>query len=140
MVPTSDFSGLTSCACALARAAAIVPIVSLERCTAILRVEEGEADCARFRALGTDAMADSFLGVLWHQGLQLSFGSLMIQKRLPCATEQVGKFRPRVRSSHVDDPDRRDPWFRRVDTEWARRFPALDTTPELALRGDNKML
>src|SRR6516225_3233856 len=36
MVPTSDFSGLTSCACALARAAAIVPIVSLQRCTGIL--------------------------------------------------------------------------------------------------------
>ena len=35
-MPTSDFSGLTSWACAFANAAAIVPIVSLERCTAIL--------------------------------------------------------------------------------------------------------
>src|SRR5437764_11291738 len=32
IVPTSDFSGLISWAWALARAAAIVPIVSLERC------------------------------------------------------------------------------------------------------------
>ena len=32
MVATDDFSGLTSCAWALAKAAAIVPMVSLERC------------------------------------------------------------------------------------------------------------
>jgi len=79
-----DFSGLINSAWALASAAAIVPIVSLERCTATLRFEEVKADGPRFRALGADAMADSFLGVLWHQGLQLSFGPLMIQKRLPC--------------------------------------------------------
>src|SRR5215469_1908777 len=48
IVPTKDFSGLTNCACALARAAAIVPIVSLDRCMAALRTEEVEADRARF--------------------------------------------------------------------------------------------
>src|SRR6516165_11824935 len=48
IVPTKDFSGLTSCACALARAAPIVPIVSLDRCMAALRIEEVEADRARF--------------------------------------------------------------------------------------------
>src|SRR6516165_5067796 len=48
IVPTKDFSGLTNCACALARAAAIVPIVSLDRCMATLRIEEVEADRARF--------------------------------------------------------------------------------------------
>ena len=48
IVPTKDFSGLTNCACALARAAAIVPIVSLDRCMAALRIEEVEADRARF--------------------------------------------------------------------------------------------
>jgi hypothetical protein len=46
MVPTRDFSGLTSSACALARAAAIVPIVSLERCTAALHLEQIKADGA----------------------------------------------------------------------------------------------
>src|SRR6516165_6458514 len=92
MVPIRDFSGLINSAWALASAAAIVPIVSLERCTATLRFEEVKADGPRFRALGADAMADSFLGVLWHQGLQLSFGPLMIQKRLPCAAEEIGKF------------------------------------------------
>jgi hypothetical protein len=45
-VPTNDFSGLTSCAWALANAAAIVPIVSLHRCRASLRFEKVEADCA----------------------------------------------------------------------------------------------
>src|SRR5438067_6181297 len=49
--------------------------------------------------LGANAMADSFLGVLWHQRLQLSFGPLMIQKCLPCAAEQVSKFRPGIGST-----------------------------------------
>jgi hypothetical protein len=44
IVPTNDFSGLTSCACALASAAAIVPIVSLERCMTTPRIEQVEAD------------------------------------------------------------------------------------------------
>jgi len=48
MVATSDFSGLTSCACALAKAAAIVPIVSLARCMAVLHFVEIEADGAGF--------------------------------------------------------------------------------------------
>src|SRR6516225_9920897 len=47
IVPTRDFSGLTNCACALASAAAIVPIVSLDRCMATLRFEEVEANRAR---------------------------------------------------------------------------------------------
>src|SRR5262249_31836338 len=48
IVPTKDFSGLTNCACALASAAAIVPIVSLDRCMASFRFEDVEADRARF--------------------------------------------------------------------------------------------
>jgi hypothetical protein len=46
MVATSDFSGLVSSTCALARAAAIEPIVSLDRCTVLLS-EEMKADRAR---------------------------------------------------------------------------------------------
>src|SRR5215470_25532 len=45
MAPTSDFSGLTSWACALAKAAAIVPIISLDRCMTTLHLKEIEADC-----------------------------------------------------------------------------------------------
>ena len=47
MVATSDFSGLVSSACALASAAAIAPIVSLDRCMALLRREKIETDRAR---------------------------------------------------------------------------------------------
>src|SRR5215470_290444 len=87
IVPTSDFSGLTSCAWALARAAAIVPIVSLDRCTANLRFEEIETDGARLRTLRANAMADRFLGILRHERLQLGFRALMVQKGLPGASE-----------------------------------------------------
>ena len=43
---TNDFSGLMSSACALASAAAIVPIFSLERCTAAFLLVQIEADRA----------------------------------------------------------------------------------------------
>src|SRR5262249_26343305 len=47
MVATSDFSGLVSSTCALARAAAMVAIVSLERCMAAdLRAQDIKADGA----------------------------------------------------------------------------------------------
>ena len=52
---------------ALARAAAIVPMVSLERCTAVLRLKEIKADGAGFRALGTDAVADGLLGIGYYK-------------------------------------------------------------------------
>jgi hypothetical protein len=47
MVAMSDFSGLASIACALASAAAMAPIDSLEHCTVLCRREEIEADGAR---------------------------------------------------------------------------------------------
>src|SRR6516164_3706446 len=43
IAPISDFSGLVSSVCALAKAAAIVPIVSLERCMLGLLVGQLEA-------------------------------------------------------------------------------------------------
>src|SRR6516164_7892086 len=117
MVPMRDFSGLTNCAWALASAAAIVPIVSLERCTANLRFDEVEADGARFRALGADAMTDCFFGILRHQHFQLSLASLMIEKSLPGAAEETGKFRPGIGGAHIYDPNRLDPRLRWFDPE-----------------------
>src|SRR5690349_15833233 len=64
----------------------------------------------------------------------------MVQKGLPGAAEQTGKFRPRVRGAHINDAHGFDPWLRRFNPEEARRLTALDTTPELPLRGDNKVL
>src|SRR3954449_12670125 len=43
-VPTSDFAGLVRSSCALARAAAMVPIDSLERCMTALHDHEVETD------------------------------------------------------------------------------------------------
>src|SRR5215471_10563028 len=80
MVPISDFSGLTSCAWALASAAAIVPIVSLDRCTAALRFKEVEADCAGFGAFGPHPMPNRSFGILRHQRLELCLRALMVQK------------------------------------------------------------
>src|SRR5205809_621299 len=105
MVPTSDFSGLTSCAWALARAAAIVPIVSLERCmTTAFRLKKIKANRAGFGALSADAMADCFFGVLRHQCFQFGLGPLMLQKGLSGAAEYTRKLRPRIRRAHVDNP------------------------------------
>src|SRR6516162_5131248 len=140
MVPTRDFSGLTSSACALARAAGMLPIDSLERCTTTLRLEQIKADSARFRALGTYAVADRFFGVLRHQRFQLGLRALMVQKGLPGAAEQTGEFRPRIRSTHIDDPDRLDSWLGRLDTKQARGLTVLDASPELPLGSDNQVL
>src|SRR5262249_50083571 len=121
-----------SCAWALAKAAARVPMVSLERCmAAALRFKQIEADGAGFGALGADTVADRFFGILWHQRLQLRFGPLMIQKGLARAAKQSRKLGPRVRAAHVYNPDCLDPRLGRFNPKQARGLPALDTTPEL---------
>jgi hypothetical protein len=58
MIPISDFSGLLSSACPLARAAAIAPIDSLDRCMAAVQAQDIEAHRAGLRPLGADAMPD----------------------------------------------------------------------------------
>jgi hypothetical protein len=66
-LPHDKASGLTSCAWALARAAAIVPILSLDRCRAVLLTEEVETDGAGFGALSADAMAGCLVSILRHE-------------------------------------------------------------------------
>src|SRR6266550_9350084 len=109
MVATSDFSGLVSSACALASAAAMVPIDSLERCIAALHAQDLKAHCTGSRSFGSDAIADRFLGVLGHQGLELRLGILMLEVSLSCAPEHTREFRPSIGCAHVDDPHRFDP-------------------------------
>src|SRR6266567_452386 len=77
MVATSDFSGLVSSACALASAAAMVPMDSLERCMAALHAQDIKAHRTGFGSFGSNAMADRFLGVVRHKGLELRLGLLM---------------------------------------------------------------
>src|SRR6202034_3059993 len=80
IVATRDFSGLVSSAWALASAAAIVPICSLDRCTALLLgSQEIKTDGARFRPLGANAVADRLLRIVRHQDFELGFGSLVLE-------------------------------------------------------------
>jgi hypothetical protein len=77
MVATSDFPGLVSSACAFASAAAIAPMVSLDRCMASLTLNEKiEADCPRLRPFGPNAVAGGCLGVVRHQGFELEVSSV----------------------------------------------------------------
>src|SRR5829696_7531955 len=66
IVPESDFSGLTSSACALAKAPASAPMDSLEQYMAGFHAEDVKANGAGFRALGPDAMANRLFGILGH--------------------------------------------------------------------------
>src|SRR5882724_505685 len=61
MVAIRDFSGFVSSAWALARAAAMAPIDSLERCMVHLQIHQVKTDGAGFRAFGPQAVADRFL-------------------------------------------------------------------------------
>src|SRR5437868_2269444 len=105
MVATSDFSGLVSSAWASARAAAIVPIDSLDRCISTLHPKEVEADRARLGALGTDPMPDCFLGVFGHQALQFALGLFVLKKRIAGAPKDTAELCPGIRRTHVDDAD-----------------------------------
>ena len=67
IVATSDFSGLVSSTCALASAAAMVAMVSLERCIAAsLQVQKIDCHGAGFEASGPNPMPDCLFGVLRH--------------------------------------------------------------------------
>src|SRR6516225_7316702 len=93
MVATSDFSGLVSSACALASAAAMVPMDSLERCMAALHAQDIKAHRTGFRSLGSNTMPDRFLGVLGHKGLELRLGILMLEVSLARAPKHASEFR-----------------------------------------------
>src|SRR5215468_9499281 len=85
-------------------------------------------------------MADRLFGVLRHQCFEFRLGPLMILERLPGAAEQPGEFGPRIRSTHVNDPNRLDPGLWRLNPEEARGVATLYTAPELAFGSHNQML
>src|SRR5258707_6021691 len=130
MVATNDFSGLVSSACALASAAAMVPIDSLERCMAALHAQDIKAHRTGFGSFGSDAMADRFLGVLGHKGLELRLGILMLEVSLARAPKHAGKFRPGVGCAHVDNPHRFDSRAGRLEAKQSRRLAILNAQPE----------
>jgi hypothetical protein len=75
----------------------MAPIDSLERCIFGLHIKEIEADCARFRALGPDAMSRCLLGILGHEPLEFSLGILVFQKGRSCLAKNPSEFRLGVR-------------------------------------------
>src|ERR1700693_3233602 len=96
MTAVSDFSGLVISAWALARAAAMAPMVSLERCMAHLHVQEVKADGAGFGPLGSHNVAGCLLGVFRHQCLQFELRALVLQECRSGPAKLPGEFRPGV--------------------------------------------
>src|ERR1039457_2587910 len=141
MVAVSDFSGLVSSACALASAAAIAPMVSLDRCIARLHgAQQIETDRPRFGPLGANAMAEGFLGILRHQDFEFSSSLLMVQEGRAGLAKHPRQFGPGIGSAHINDPHRCNPrpwWFRPKE---ARGLATFHTPPELLFRGQQQML
>src|SRR5262249_14793577 len=102
MVAVSDFSGLMSSACALARAEASAATDSLDRGMDGLRLQDNEAHRARFRAFGFHAVPDGLPGILGHQGLKLVFGPFVVEKGAPGLAEERRELRPGIRRAHID--------------------------------------
>src|SRR5450631_1040515 len=140
MVAVNDFSGLVSSPWAFAKAAAMAPMVSLLRCIGQLRVHEVKTDGARFGALGAQTVPGGFLGVLRHQLLQLGLDALVLLIGRAGAAVGGGEFRPGVRRTHIDDPDRLQPRPWGLDPEQPWCLAVLDAAPELLFRGDQEML
>src|SRR6266446_3742665 len=97
IVAVSDFSGLTSSACALAKAEASAATVSLDRGMGRLRLQHIKAHRARFRTLCFHAVPDGLLGILGHQGFELAFGPFVVEKGTPGIAEERGEFGPGIR-------------------------------------------
>src|SRR5580704_727775 len=64
----------------------------------------------------------------------------MLRMRRAGPGKDAGELRPGIRRTHVNNADRLKPRLRRLDAKQPWRFPALDTAPELALRGDDEVL
>src|SRR5215472_5133366 len=114
MVAVSDFSGLTSSAWALVKAEASAATDSLDRGMVHLRLQHIKAHRARFRAFCFHAMADRLLGILGHQGFELTLGPFVVEKCAASAAEECGELRPGIRCAHIDDADGLDARPRRL--------------------------
>src|SRR5215470_20041699 len=99
MVAINDFSGLTSFACALARAAVRAANDSLDRCTAAPRIQDIKAHRARSRALCSHPMPDRLLGVLGNEVLELALCPLVIEEGAARIAKQRRELRPGIRRS-----------------------------------------
>ena len=140
IVATIDFSGLTSSTCALASAAAKLPIELLDCCMVIFSFEEFECDGAGFRPFGAYAMADSLLCIFGHQGLQFGLGFFVLEICRLGPGKASGELRPGIGGAHIDNANRLDPRLWRLDPKQSRRLAIFDTAPEFPLSGDDEVL
>src|SRR5262245_20867482 len=99
------------------------------------RRENIKAHRARFGALPPHAMPDRLPDILRHQGLELVFRPLMVEKGLAGVAKQGGELRPGIRGAHIDDADRLDARPRRFNAKEARGLAVLDAAPEFLFRG-----
>src|SRR6478672_10404326 len=140
MVAVSDFSGLINSPCALAKAAAMAPIDSLERCMAGIQAQHIEADRARFGTFRSEPVANRLLRIFWHEGLELGLCIFMFEVGVSRSTKYAGKLGPSIRRGHVDDPHSFDSGTRSFNAEEARGLAAFHTAPELLFRRQKQVL
>src|SRR6202050_2024248 len=120
MVATSDFSGLTRAIWALAKAAARLAIELLDRCKTgalLIVAQEIETDGSRLGALGPNAVAGRFLGVLRHQALEFDLGLLVLDMSRAGPRKNRGALGPGIGRRHVDDPNSLDARLRWLHAE-----------------------
>src|SRR5262249_48506767 len=133
-VAVNDFSGLTSSACALAKAEASAATESLDRCMDSLRREDVKAYRPRFRPLPSHPMPNRLLGILRHQRLELALRALVVEKSFPGVAEEPCELRPRIRRAHIDNADGLDARLWRLGHDEMRDLAGLDAAPELLFR------
>jgi hypothetical protein len=140
MVATIDLSGLTSSICALASAAAKLPIELLDCCMAGLSFEQLECDGARFGSPRTHAMPDRLLRILRHQALQPGLGFFVLEISRPGPGKGRSELSPRIGRAHIDNAHRLHAGLRRLDAEQARGLAILHAAPEFPFGGDEEVL
>src|SRR5262249_16585392 len=136
MIAVSDFSGLMSSAWALAKAEASAATVSLDRGMGCLALQHIKAHRSRFRTLSLHAVPNGFLGILGHQGFELTFGPFVVEKGTPAAAEERGEFGRGIGWDHIYDADGLNARPRRLGIDEMGRFAGLHAAPELLFRRD----
>src|SRR5215213_4668369 len=103
MMAVRLLAGFTSSICALARAEASWAMESLDEGMAVPVRDELKADRPRLRALGPDAMAEHLPGILRHECLELTPGTLVLRVCGPGPREGGGMLGPSIGRAHVND-------------------------------------
>src|SRR5271170_3263484 len=96
--------------------------------------EKIEADRARFRPFGPNAMAVRFLGVIGHQGFELGLGSLVVEKRRAGGAEEAGPTSSTRSCRRPEPPRREDAVVRCRKAEVSPRFGRSVSAHETAHR------